>query len=78
MIDGTNPDYAHLAHLYNTDPKFKAGVDAITTTLNGSTDPATGTTTPAASVTPEQARGRLIAAGNTSDYLNRAGNLDNH
>jgi hypothetical protein len=78
LVDGTNPDYAHLANLYNTDAKFKAGVDAITTTLNGSTDAATGVATPAAAVTPEDARAKLLAAGNSSTYLNTAGNVDNH
>jgi hypothetical protein len=78
LVDGTNPDYAHLAHLYNTDAKFKAGVDAMYTTLNGATDAATGTTTPAAAVSPEDARARLLGAGNSSPYLNTAGNIDNH
>ena len=79
LVDGTNSDYAHLANLYNHDAKFKAGVDAIYTALNGTTDPRThAVTTPAATVDPEDARQRLRTAGNDSDYLKKAGNLDNH
>jgi hypothetical protein len=78
LVDGTNPDYAHLAHLYNTDAKFKAGVDAISTQLNGTPHPASGSPVPAATVSPEDARAKLLAAGNASPYLNTAGNVDNH
>jgi hypothetical protein len=78
LVDGTNPDYAHLANLYNTDAKFKAGVDAIYAALNGTPHPAHGSPVPAAAVSPEDARARLLAAGNASPYLNTAGNVDNH
>jgi hypothetical protein len=50
-------------------PKFAAGVKAITDKLNGS---------PPTTVSPEEARALLLGAGNNSDYLNKAGNLDNH
>jgi hypothetical protein len=69
LVDGTNPVYSHLASLLATDPKFAAGVKAITDKLNGS---------PPTTVSPEEARALLLGAGNNSDYLNKAGNLDNH
>jgi hypothetical protein len=78
LVDGTNADYAHLANLYNTDAKFKTAVDDIYKALKGSTDPTTGTVTAPVTVEPEDARQRLLTAGNSSDYLNKAGNLDNH
>lgn len=78
LVDGTNPDYAHLADLYGKDAKFKAAVDAIYTTLSGTTDAAGTVTTPPATVSPEDARERLRTAGNDSDYLKKTGNLDNH
>ena len=78
LVDGTNPDYAHLADLYRNDAKFKAAVDGMYTTLNGTTDASGTVTTPPATVEPEDARQRLRTAGNDSDYLKKAGNLDNH
>jgi len=78
LVDGTNPDYAHLANLYNHDAKFKAAVDAMYTAVNGTTDASGTVTTPPATVSPEDARQRLRSAGNDSDYLKKAGNLDNH
>jgi hypothetical protein len=78
LVDGTNPDYAHLADLYRNDAKFKAAVDGMYSTLNGTTDASGTVTTPPATVEPEDARQRLRTAGNDSDYLKKAGNLDNH
>jgi hypothetical protein len=78
LVDGTNSDYSHLANLYNHDAKFKAAVDAMYTALNGTTDASGTVTTPPATVSPEDARQRLRSAGNDSDYLKKAGNLDNH
>lgn len=77
LVDGTNPDYAHLADLYAKDAKFKAAVDGMTATLQGSTDAKTGAVTAPASIEPEDARKRLLDAGLSSDYLKKAGNLDN-
>ena len=48
------------------------------TQLNGSTDPVTGTVTAPSTITPELARGHLLANGNSSTYLLTAGNVDNH
>jgi len=78
LVDGTNPDYSHLADLYKNDAKFKAAVDAMYAAVNGTTD-ARGTVIVApVTVSPEDARQRLRSAGNDSDYLKQRGNLDNH
>jgi hypothetical protein len=77
LVDGTNSDYAHLADLYNKDSRFKAVVDGMYTTLNGSTDAASGATTPPATIDAEDARARLRSADKDNSYLNKAGNLDN-
>lgn len=77
LVDGTNPSYAHLAELYHRDPDFKAAIDRMYSALAGSIDPVTGTVTTPFTVSPEDARKRLLDAGNSSDYLNKAGNLDN-
>jgi hypothetical protein len=77
LVDGTNPDYAHLADLYKNDAKFKAAVDGMYTAFNGTKDAAGAVTTAPVTVSPEDARQRLRTAGNDSDYLKKAGNLDN-
>lgn len=78
LVDGRNPDYAHLADLYKKDAKFKAAVDGMYTVLKGTKEADGTVTTPPAAVSPEDARKRLRDAGNDSDYLKKAGNLDNH
>ncbi len=75
LVDGNNAAYSHLHDLYNNDATFKEFIDDLRVTLDGNFDPAVNAAP--APVSPEQARHRLIDAGITSDYLEKAGDLDN-